>query len=737
MTDSFYFVHQPLARNGTITVRVASLTGLVPAANLNTPSITLRPGTQEWAKAGIIIKQSLKPGSEYAAMMVAAGHGVRMQWNYTADRPGLPGTVGPANPRWLRLTRAGDVITGYDSADGTHWVKAGAVTLPGLPSTVQAGLFAASPDDNPEVQHFGGGIQGGGGPTQATAVIDHVSGFRGPWAGTYIGAASQSGIGAANGSGTGRYHQAGGRFTVTGSGDIAPVPAGNGGPAATAATVGGYLLGTFAGLIALAVVATMFMTAEYRRNLIRVTLAASPRRGRALAAKAVVIGAVAFVTGLAGAGIAVLAGTAVTHARGTYQFPVTGLDRGPLDHRHRGAGGGERRVRPRRRLDGAPQRGGGHDRHRHGRAAVLPVRRRGGAVRRGGLAAADHPRGGLRRPGAVPTVSAGQRSLLGRVRVLPARPVDRACGAVRLDGGGAGRRGCAAAPPGRLMQAVAGAGAGAPAGLARPGRGARTALPDAVHAEWTKLRTLAGTWWLLAAAVAVTIAAGVAVAGTAALPSGAGPAGAAADPARLSLAGVTLGQAIVALLAVLAVGGEYGTGMIRVTLAATPRRMAMLTAKAVVVTGGAAAAGAVAVLGSVLAGRLILPGRGLSAANGYAVMSLGNGPDLRAAAGSVLYLALIALLALGVTTAVRDSAVGTGLVLGLLYLFPIASAVVPDQTLARHLEQAAPMTAGLWIQATAGLRSLPLTPWQGLGVLALWALGALILGAAVLRLRDA
>ena len=281
------------------------------------------------------------------------------------------------------------------------------------------------------------------------------------------------------------------------------------------------------------------------------------------------------------------------------------------------------------------------------------------------------------------------------------------------------------------------AGVGAPAGLERPGRGARTALPDAVHAEWTKLRTLAGTWWLLAAAVAVTIAAGVAVAGTAALPSGGVPAGPASDPARLSLAGVTLGQAIVALLAVLAVGGEYGTGMIRVTLAATPRRLTMLTAKAVVVTGGAAAAGAVAVLGSVLAGRLILPGRGLSAANGYAVRSLGHGPDLRAAAGSVLYLALIALLALGLTTAVRDSAVATGLVLGLLYLFPIASAVVPDQTLGRHLEQAAPMTAGLWIQATAGLRSLPLTPWQGLGVLALWALGALILGAAVLRLRDA
>ena len=243
---------------------------------------------------------------------------------------------------------------------------------------------------------------------------------------------------------------------------------------------------------------------------------------------------------------------------------------------------------------------------------------------------------------------------------------------------------------------------------------------------------------MLAAAAALTVAVGASVAAAVhCSPPGCAPAQTGADPAKISLAGVDLGQVVVALLAVLAVGGEYGSGMIRVTLAATPRRLALLAAKAVVVTGWAVAAGAVAAAGSVLAGRLILPGRGLSAANGYVLVSLGNGPDLRAAVGSVLYLALIALLALGVTTAVRDSAAGIGLVLGLLYLFPVVSAVIPDHVLARHLEQAAPMTAGLYIQATTGLRSLPLTPWQGLGVLALWALGALILGAAVLRLRDA
>ena len=275
----------------------------------------------------------------------------------------------------------------------------------------------------------------------------------------------------------------------------------------------------------------------------------------------------------------------------------------------------------------------------------------------------------------------------------------------------------------------------------RPGRAARagwTGLPDALHAEWTKLRTLSSTWWLLLAAVALTIVVGAAVAAAVQChPLGCAPAQTGADPAKISLAGVDLGQVIVALLAGNAVGGEYGTGMIRVTLAATPRRLVMLAAKAAGVTGWALAAGMVAVLGSVLAGRLILPGRGLSAANGYVLVSLGNGPDLRAALGSVLYLALIALLALGVTTAVRDSATGIGLVLGLLYLFPIVSAVIPDQVLSRHLEQISPMTAGLYIQATTNLRSLPLTPWQGLGVLAAWAAGAMLAGALLLRFRDA
>jgi ABC-2 type transport system permease protein len=273
--------------------------------------------------------------------------------------------------------------------------------------------------------------------------------------------------------------------------------------------------------------------------------------------------------------------------------------------------------------------------------------------------------------------------------------------------------------------------AGTPPTAARPGPGA--ALRRGLHAEWTKLRTLPGTLWL-AAAVAVTgAAAGVAADAAARCPA----AGCHIDPARNSLSGVYLSQVVVAILAVLAVSGEYGSGMIRVTLAAMPRRLGVLAAKAATVTAVVLAAGAIGVLAAMLAGQAMLPGHGLTAANGYPDLSLASGPMLRAATGTVLYLALIALLSLGVASAVREAAVAIGAVLGLLFLIPIISTVVGDQTWQRHLEQIAPMTAGLAIQHTTGLHGLPIGPWPGLGVAAAWAAGALLLGGLLLRLRDA
>jgi hypothetical protein len=298
VTDSFYFVHRPLGPGGSLTARVTSMTG------------TAEP----WSKAGIIIKASLAQGSAYAAMMVTGGHGVRMQWDYTQDVPGPAGAVSAASPRWLRLTRSGELITGYDSADGTHWTRIGEATLTGFPATAQAGLFAANSGATAQVSQSLAQGSAAGGLTHSTGTFDHVtvaSDRLGGWTGTDLN-------GSASGDG---YHSSGGKFTVTGTGDIAPsVPAGAGGGSAT-----GALVGTFAGLIAVIVVGTSFITAEYRRGLIDVTLTAVPHRGRVLAAKAAVLGALTFAAGLPVAYAALLLGEWRLRSGGVSIDPVPAL----------------------------------------------------------------------------------------------------------------------------------------------------------------------------------------------------------------------------------------------------------------------------------------------------------------------------------------------------------------------------------------------------------------------------
>jgi ABC-2 type transport system permease protein len=270
-------------------------------------------------------------------------------------------------------------------------------------------------------------------------------------------------------------------------------------------------------------------------------------------------------------------------------------------------------------------------------------------------------------------------------------------------------------------------------GIRNAQHGGWASLREALHAEWTKFRTLPGTPWMLTAMIAATVAVGSAAAAAVSCPAG----GCTVDPAKLSLTGIDLSQAVAAIVAVLAISSEYSTGMIRTTLTAMPRRTTMLAAKAAIVTGPVLAAGTIAVAASLLAGRLILSGHGLTPAHGYPPLSLADGPVLRAAAGSVLYLALIALLSLGIAAIIRDSGAAIGTVLGLLYLAPIIAAAVGSPHWHNTIERYAPMTAGLAIQATTGLRSQPISPWAGLGVLAAWAAAALLAGGLLLRLRDA
>ncbi|GAA4969401.1 ABC-2 type transport system permease protein [Nonomuraea thailandensis] len=254
-----------------------------------------------------------------------------------------------------------------------------------------------------------------------------------------------------------------------------------------------------------------------------------------------------------------------------------------------------------------------------------------------------------------------------------------------------------------------------------------------LHAEWTKLRTVPGPVRLLIGIVALTVAGSAAAAGAMECPS----AGCGQDAARVGLFGVQLGQGLVALLAVVAVCGEYSTGMVRTSLTAMPRRMTALAARTALLAGLTSAAGALGVLGSLLVARLLLPGNGFTPEHGYPPLSLADGPTLRAAAGSVLYLVLIAVLSAGVATAVRDSAVSAGAVLGLIYLFPMVVLMIRNEDVQRLLWRLSPMNAGLAVQATTTLPAMPIGAWAGLGVAAAWAGAALVCGGLLLRARDA
>jgi ABC-type transport system involved in multi-copper enzyme maturation permease subunit len=229
--------------------------------------------------------------------------------------------VSTASPRWLRLTRAGDTLTGSESSDGAAWREIGSVTLAGLPATAEAGLFVTSPQDALVNRHLPFVTFAADRPTQATGVFDDVAvqgaGPRAAWSGDDV-----RGVDGAYPAIGGGFRQAGGVFTVSGSGDIAPAV---GGVDDAGVTIDDTLAGVFAGLIVAIVLGALFITSEYRRGLIRTTLAASTGRGRVLAAKAVVLGCATFAAGLVGTAMSVVLGELVLRAGHNPIYPTSML----------------------------------------------------------------------------------------------------------------------------------------------------------------------------------------------------------------------------------------------------------------------------------------------------------------------------------------------------------------------------------------------------------------------------
>ena len=317
VSDTYYLVHRALGKDGSITVRVGALSGLLQTGNGNSASVSDLGGApgalQPWAKAGLIVTASTKPGAAYAAVMLTGAHGVRMQYDYTHDTAGSGGSATGA--RWLRLTRAGNTLTGYESGDGRIWTKVGSAHLDGLPQSVQGGLFVTSPPTAPSQKYFVGD-DAGGEASGATASFDGLtlrgSWSTGSWKGQDVGANGQVPTLTSVGS-----KQSGTGFTVRGSGDVAPAVG-----SAIGYTDRPSLTGVFVGMILLIVLATMFITAEYRRGLIRTTFAASPRRGQVLAAKAIVIAVVTFLAGAAATAVSIPLGNHLLRANGNYIYPT-------------------------------------------------------------------------------------------------------------------------------------------------------------------------------------------------------------------------------------------------------------------------------------------------------------------------------------------------------------------------------------------------------------------------------
>ncbi|MGI5160903.1 hypothetical protein [Microbispora sp. CA-102843] len=306
--DQFWFLHRDLGPEGAITVRMTSMTGTITYPPPDHDQIV--SGLVPWAKAGIIIKDGVRQGSSYAALMMTGRHGVRMQYDYRHDMAaGEGGDLTPRFPRWLRLTRSGDTVTGSESADGRRWHIVGTVRLAGLPATAQVGLFATSPGDlTLRKVGFGGAIEESR-FTQATGVFDHVT-----VEGASAGAWRSEAVGEMNQTDWEKYHNASGAVekdgvvTVSGTGDIGP--SGSEGTGTVERTLSGLVI-----MLIIVIVLAARFGARPDTAVSRLILAA----------RAVVVGAATFVTALAAVGVVLPVGVAILSGNGVPVQPVSPL----------------------------------------------------------------------------------------------------------------------------------------------------------------------------------------------------------------------------------------------------------------------------------------------------------------------------------------------------------------------------------------------------------------------------
>jgi ABC-2 type transport system permease protein len=266
-----------------------------------------------------------------------------------------------------------------------------------------------------------------------------------------------------------------------------------------------------------------------------------------------------------------------------------------------------------------------------------------------------------------------------------------------------------------------------------------------LRSEWIKLRTLRSTVWCYAIIIGLTIGLGFLLA--AAMPTGgvmsqgANPSADAQQAAWLQVTtlGIGFGELVSAVLGALVITGEYGTGMIRSTLTAVPKRIPALVAKAIVFGVTTFVVSLVALVATALLTAPLMPAKDVHP-------DFGDSNFWFAIVGVAGYLALIGILGLAIGSIIRSSAGGISAALGLILVLPVIVQILAGVTRAdwaQNLGSFLPSSAGGRMYSYAPTAPAPtegvvsLDPGQGLIVLALWFLVVFVIGAFLLKRRDA
>jgi ABC-2 type transport system permease protein len=245
-----------------------------------------------------------------------------------------------------------------------------------------------------------------------------------------------------------------------------------------------------------------------------------------------------------------------------------------------------------------------------------------------------------------------------------------------------------------------------------------------VRAEWAKLRALRSTWWCGLTAVLLIVGLGTAIAGSGTAYH-VSAANSAAKGVSASLLGLLFAQLVIGVIGVLAFSGEYGTGMIRATLAVVPSRLPVLWAKVIVLAGLVLPVTLLCAFADFFTATAIVSSRGGS------VISLTDPGVLRTVVGSSLYLTVVVVIGLALGALLRKTAAGLSVFTAVFFVIPIVVGALPQNItgFAPYL----PSNAGGALWGSPLDTAHALGPWTGFAVLCGYA--AVLAGLAAWRLR--